>query len=196
MPAAVCLAAATHTKDEGLAFAAAVLLTALVVTLARSRQRVVPLLITGVVVLVAYAPWRVWISTHGPLASDFTPLSKSLDPGFLWDQRLLLDHGAQMLLSQLYQAGPFGWRSRSRSCCARCSPCAARGVAPAAYFLGVIALTLAAVLWAYWTYDDADPVGHIDRTSVRTITGPLFLCAAALAFLLPRVAPEAQPPRQ
>jgi hypothetical protein len=192
-PAVLCLAAATHTKDEGLAFALAALFAALAVTLVRARPRAWRLLGAGALVLVLYAPWRVWIKVHGPFASDVTSLSKSLDPSFLRDQLPLLDHGAQMLLTQLGGGAPNGWVLPFAV--VLCAVLAVSGPrrSLAVYFLVTIALAVAAVLWAYWTYDDPDPVGHIDRTSVRTITGPLFLCAAALAHLLPRVVPKAQP---
>jgi hypothetical protein len=55
------------------------------------------------------------------------------------------------------------------------------------YLVATVLCTLF-VLWAYWTYDNPDWAGHIDRTVIRTVTGPLFVAAAGLADLLSRSA--------
>jgi hypothetical protein len=55
---------------------------------------------------------------------------------------------------------------------------------------------IAGLLWIYWTSPQPDVEAHIERTSLRTITGPLFVAAVALAHVLGRLprATGAEPP--
>ena len=59
-----------------------------------------------------------------------------------------------------------------------------------AFYLGGVFAAIAMVLWVYWTTSQPDWAAHIERTALRTVTGPLFLAAAALAHLLTRTAAE------
>ena len=186
---AVLLAGAAGTKNEGLAFGICVLAAALGVTLVTDRRRALAVLAAGAGVLLLIAPWRIWLHQHGPYATDVTPLSVSLNVHFLSDQVPLLDFGARELLAKLIDPSFYGLVAP-----VAIAVCLAVLVAGplrrlAAFHLASILLAAFALLWIYWTSTGADAYGHVARTSLRTGLGPLFLAAAALGNLLPRLLP-------
>ena len=138
--------------------------------------------------MVLSAPWLAWVHFTGPYATDVTPLSESLHGSFLNAQVPMLDFGARQLIGQALDEGAYYWLFPLAL--VLCLLVAIRGPrrAIAAFYLGALLVAIAALLWVYWTSTGGDAFGHIQRTVIRTITGPLFLCAAALAHLLPRLA--------
>ena len=188
--AALLLGAAANTKNEGLAFAAIVLVVAGGVAIAGGRLRAaVPVVATAAMTGLLLLPWRIWASANGPFASDVTPLSQSLDPSFLLDRTDVLDLGARTLLGKLTDLGSYGplVPALLAVCAAAIWFRAHRAVATfyLASFVGVVCT----VLWVYWTSNQPDVAAHIERTSIRTVTGPLFIAAVGLAHLLVRLVP-------
>jgi hypothetical protein len=187
--AALWLGAAANIKNEGTAFAFAVLVAGLaVIVLSRPRRRSV--LVVGAAAAVGTAllavPWRLWVSANGPFSNDVAPLSDSLDIGYLFDRLPQLDLGADTLFGRLADPGAY-WLVPALLAVTVVIIAAGRMRPIAAYYLGATVLCICAVLWTYWTSQLVDIAGHIQRTTIRTITGPLFLAAAGLAHLLPRL---------
>jgi hypothetical protein len=184
--AAVCLGAAVNTKNEGLAYSVAVLAAAAAVLALTDRRRLLPLAGVGVAVAAFTLPWRLWVSANGPFGSDVTPLSTSLDAGFLWDRLHRLDLAAQTVLGRLTDQGAHVWIVPLFLAVTVAVLVSGPRRRVPAFYLGSVLLAVAALLWVYWTTSQPDWLGHYQRTSLRTITGPLFVAAAALAHILPR----------
>jgi len=187
VPAALCLAAAANTKNEGMVFALVLLVVAVAVAVAVSRRMCVLAVAGAAAALVlAVIPWRLWVSDHGPIPSDVTPLSKSLHPGFLADHVGQLDLGAQRLLEHFADLA-YGWLIPAFLVVAVAALLSGRAARASAFYLAGVVGVVLALLWVYWTSLQPDVLGHIMRTSVRTVSGPLLLAAAGLAHLLPRL---------
>jgi hypothetical protein len=187
-PAVVCLAAAANTKNEGLVFTACVLAAALVATLVAARARALLLVGAGACVAVLSAPWLLWVHFNGPFATDVTPLSTSLHLHFLRSQVSLLDFAAREVIGQVVNTAAYYWLFPLALVLCGLLVAAGPRRRVAGFYLGAVLAAVAALLWVYWTTTGADAAGHVQRTVIRTVTGPLFLCAAALAHLLPRLA--------
>jgi hypothetical protein len=181
---------AANIKNEGLAFAVLVLVVAFCVALAgRRRGQIVTVGVTGVAVALLALPWKLWTSSHGPFQSDVAPLSDSLSPSYLVDRLHQLDLGAQTMLGRIAEPGAF-WLVPALLALTITALVRRREPPLAALYLGALVLSVLSVLWVYWTSQLADVTGHIERTTIRTITGPLFIAAAGLAHLLPRLIAE------
>lgn len=92
--ATLLLGGVVLTKREGLLFAAALLVAALLASLPRWRSAWPPLAIAGVAVAAAAAPWRIWYVAHG--VAGEAPSGGGLNPAEnaerLWPSlRLALD---------------------------------------------------------------------------------------------------------
>ena len=59
----------------------------------------------------------------------------------------------------------------------------------AGFYLAAALAALLPVLWVYWTSLDPHPTTYLHNTLGRTVVGPLFLFAVALAHLLARLGP-------
>jgi hypothetical protein len=188
LPAALCLAAAANTKNEGLVFVLALLACALVFAL-RRRPVVLTVGAVGLVVALLAAPWRLWVHMHGPFASDITPLSRSLSPSFLADHLVQLDLGAQQLLGHFGDPA-YGWLVPAFLVVVPAALAGRRATRLAGFYLAAVLAVVLALCWVYWTSEQVDVGAHIARTALRTVTAPLFLAAAALSHLLPQLVPE------
>jgi hypothetical protein len=190
--AAVLLGGALNIKNEGLAYTAAIVVTALVVLALTSPRRLLGLAgIAGGLVVFAL-PWQLWVSAHGPFARDVTPLSTSLDLGFLTDRLHRLDFAAQTVINRFNELTLHVWLVPMFLALAISLLVSGPRRRIPAFYLGSIVGTVCALLWVYWTTSQPDWAEHIQRTSARTIAGPLFIAAVALAHLLPQaLAPSA-----
>lgn len=101
--ATLFLAASVLTKNEGLLFALAVLLPLLV--LASGRRAKVAL--SGLVVLLAYAPWRAYTSIHDLSSPDYD-LSSSFDLDFVAGRLDRAPTAARELLETALDPDRFG----------------------------------------------------------------------------------------
>jgi hypothetical protein len=134
---------------------------------------------------VLAAPWRLWVQANGPFAGDVTALSTSLDVGFLVDRLDRLNAAGHTVLARFTETG-HGWLMPAFLAVTIALLIAGPRRRVPAFYLGGVVLSVAALLWVYWTTSQPDWFGHYTRTSIRTITGPLFVAAAALGHLLPR----------
>jgi hypothetical protein len=184
--AALLLGAGLNSKNEGVAFTIGVIVAAALVLVFAARRRLIGLAGVAVALIAFAAPWHLWVAAHGPFTTDVTPLSTSLDLHYLTSRLSTLDYAARVVLGRLTNQGSYAW----------ILPCfLALGIAAvvagwrrrvAAFYLAGVTLAVLALLWVYWTSEQPDLAGHILRTSLRTITGPLFVAAAGIAHLLAR----------
>jgi hypothetical protein len=187
--AALLLGGAVNVKNEGTAFTAAILVVAAIVVLATQRRRLVPFAGIAAGIIACAAPWRLWVHDHGPFYNDVTPLSTSLDPEFLLDRLDRLNVAVKSLLARLSDGSAHGWIVPTFVAVALAVLIFGRHRRVPAFYLGSVVLSLATVVWVYWTTSQPDWAAHIGRTSVRTIAGPLFLAAAGLAHMLGHAIP-------
>lgn len=101
--AAVALAGAAVTKKEGLVLA--LLLVVVTGVARRSRQRLAPLVVVGLVALAATLPWRLWVRAHHIPANADYRLSNLLDPGFLSGRWGRLGTSADRVPQYLFDLG-------------------------------------------------------------------------------------------
>jgi hypothetical protein len=193
IPGAICLAAAANTKNEGLVFGIVLIVCALAFSLRRRRE----LIAVGAVALIVaalIAPWRLWISAHGPFPSDITPLSTSLHAGYLLDHLPQLDLGAEDVLGHFADPA-YGWVVPAFLALTGAAVGLSGRVArtSAHHLVGFVGVVLA-LLWVYWTSQQPDIVGHVARTTLRTVTAPLLLAGVGLAHLLPELISPRIPP--
>jgi hypothetical protein len=188
--AAVLLAAAANTKNEGTVFAIGVTLVALAVALVPPVRGIRPLVITALAVAAAAAPWRLWVASHGPFPSDVRSLGDALSPSLLADSLHQLDFAAQAILSRLADGTGSGWLFPAFLAAAVFMIVAGRDRRMVALYVSAALIMIAALLWIYWTSPQPDVEAHIERTTLRTVTAPLFVAAVALAHLLSGLLPR------
>jgi hypothetical protein len=187
--AILLLAASANVKNEGIVFSLAIVVAALVVT-ARARPRSLPVLAAGAGFLVlALVPWRIWVSAHGPFPSDVRSLG-DITPALLADHLHALDFGARAVIAHLADGSGSGWLVPAFLVFA-CALVARGRVPHVAFYLAALFGMVGVLLLVYWTSPQPNVEAHIERTSLRTVTAPLFLVAVALAHMLSRLDPGA-----
>jgi hypothetical protein len=193
--AALLLAAAASTKNEGLVAAGAGVVAALVVELSssagswRNRARAAaPVLAAGAGVVAAILPWRIWLAAND-ISGDM-PIGKGLDPGFLASRAervwptvealvpAMTDQGAWLYLLPLgigvVVAGLLtsGYRRLSG-------------------FYGLAGLLIfASLVWAYWI-SPSDLEWQLGTSATRVIDGLLLTAAVATLHVASRGAGRA-----
>jgi len=182
--AAVLLAAAANTKNEGTVFAIGITVVALIAALVPPARGVRLLVLTALAVAAAAAPWRVWVASHGPFPSDVRSLGDALSPSLLADSLHQLDFAAQEILSRLADGSGSGWLFPAFLAVAVSMMIAGRDRRVLAMYVSAALVMVAALLWIYWTSPQPDVEAHIERTTLRTVTAPMFVAAVALAHLL------------
>ncbi len=100
--AALFLGAATLTKPEGLLFALAAILAALV---AGKRERLRGTLVAGAAVALVLLPWRIFTSVHHLKNPEYS-LGNAVDPAYLYDHA---DRLGAALRSVAGHAFSFDW---------------------------------------------------------------------------------------
>jgi hypothetical protein len=138
--------AAVATKPEGSPFVIG--LFVLLAIFCRVRKRpFTPLVPAAAWCLIAIVPWRIWVSDHGIRPS--TPISKGLDPGYLWARLDRVWPSMKWLVEKSFAADWLAilplllavvvvalvWR---------------RSQAAALFTAGALAIVFLSLLWAYW----------------------------------------------
>jgi hypothetical protein len=175
--AALLLAATASVKNEGLLLVVACFLAAGIVLAARRSWRPLGRLGLGFLgVLVAVAPWQIWIKAHDIKSS--LPIGKGLDPGYLADRFDRVGPTLKALLPMIESGGltyvvPLAVTLAVLGV-------ATRGLRPVAAFYLLAGLgTLASVVWAFMI--TADSVEYQIATSGnRVIMGVTFVALAGL----------------
>jgi hypothetical protein len=185
--AAVLLAAGANTKNEGMVFAIGVTIVALLVGLLPPRRGARALAVTAFAVVVAAVPWRLWVASHGPFPSDVRSLGDALSPSLLADSLHQLDFAAQQILSRLADGTGSGWLFPAFLATATLMMVMGRDRRVLAVYVSTALAMVAALLWIYWTSPQPDVEAHIERTTLRTVTAPMFVAAVALAHVLGRL---------
>lgn len=185
--AVLLLAVAANTKNEGMLFAFAALAVAALLSLGLGRRALWQIAAGLGALVLTVLPWRVWVHIHGPFPSDVRPLRDSLNPALLGELLPQLDTAARLLLARLLEGSQAFWLLPAFLVLAIVMIAAGPRRRATAFLLASLLATLAALLWVYWTSPQPDVTAHIERTTLRTVTGPIFLAATGLAYLLSRI---------
>jgi hypothetical protein len=177
--AAVMLAAAANTKNEGLMAAVALLLVAWVATLAMGL-RLKPFLVAAGAVGVSVVPWHLWLSAHD-IKTEIS-VSKGLDPSFLFDR---FDRVGPTLEGISRELGdPARWLYILPLAALVVVTCLVSGIGRrvAGFYLAGFALLAAGFIWSYLASPNS--IEWLLATSVnRTVTALILICLAALVHL-------------
>lgn len=188
--AAVALGAAANTKNEGQAAAAVVLVVVGLVAAWGSwrplRRRPGPGLVAWLgaagVVVVMFAPWRLWTATHGLRNVDTIGARKALFGGELGARTERVEPTIEALVGQLANQGAWGYILPAFLLLALV--CLGRPVLrrPAALYLGVV-LALFTILVGVYMFSVFVIADHLVTSVPRTVIGLQLVAAVGIAHL-------------
>lgn len=178
--AAVMLAAAANTKDEGLMVAVALLLVAGIVGLVRGL-RLRGLLLACGGVLVAVLPWRVWTAAHG-IKTDL-PVSKGLtDPGYMLDRIDRVWPSIRALGHEMADQSRWLYLLPLATLVVVAALVSGTGRRVAAFYMASFAVVSAGFIWSYWL--SPYPIEwHLENSAGRVISALMFICIAAVVHV-------------
>jgi hypothetical protein len=191
--AALMLAAAANTKNEGLAAAAGVLVVAAMVVAASERGRgalraILPLLLASAAVAVAVAPWQIWVAVND-VPTVTIPVGKGFDPVFLADHADRIWPAVSAIGAEL--GDPSRWHYLLPLAVALCVVSIGAGAERrlAIFYLAAGAVIFAAVvIWGYVI--NTIPIDSLIETTVsRTVDAVMLVAVAALLQLSARSVP-------
>jgi hypothetical protein len=177
--AAVMLAAAANTKNEGLMAAVALLVVAGSIALVRglSLRRFA---VAAAFVAAAILPWRIWTAAHG-LEGDM-PVSKGIDPGYLLDRVDRVWPSVQTIGSELANQGRWLYLLPLAALAVAVSLVSGVGRRIAGFYLASFVLVWFGLVWSYWI--SPNPLAwHLTLSADRVISVPMFICLAAAVHL-------------
>jgi hypothetical protein len=138
--------AAVATKPEGAPFVLG-LFVLLVVFGRLGGRSLVPIVVPAAWCLIAFVPWRIWVSHHGIRPS--TPIGKAFDPGYLWDRIHRVEPSVRSLLEKSFDGD---WLAILPLVLAAVVVALAwRRAYPGPLFAaGVLVVVFVSLLWGYW----------------------------------------------
>ena len=162
--AAIFLAAAALTKNEGLLFGFAALTAAAAAALL-ARRSPLPLVAVAGFVVLAVLPWRVFVHSHRLPSEDFD-LANLVHPGYLGDHSGRIWPAAGELWTQM--TGPrWGYLVLAFFAATACALLAGR-VSAAAFALIWFALSFGGLVAIYWI-QTLPLASHLSNSSYRTV---------------------------
>ena len=179
----ILLAAAANTKDEDMIGVAAVLIVGAIALLLRSGRARLPRYAAGAALAVALiVPWRIWVAAHHLKDSVTPPLPRALSPGFLAGRIHELHESAVAMIAQALSG--YGWIGGVFV--AVCIVCLVTRTCrrTAWFYLGSVAVIVAALLWLYMTTPLNLPSFLIPTSMDRTVSAFMVLAAFATGHLL------------
>lgn len=175
--ATLFLAAAILTKNEGLLFATGILAPLLMV--AQGRRRAVVL--SGLAVLVAYAPWRTYTAVHDLGSPDYD-LSASFDLGYVASRLDRAPVAARELLEVAVDPRRFGI-ALALGLAALVVAVAVGRVRLAVLVVGFALLSFAGLVWVY-VLTPHDLELFLGTNADRVVVPPLLGLLAVSPFLV------------
>jgi hypothetical protein len=190
--AAVMLAAAANTKNEGLAVAVVLVLVAAVVAILY-RLRVGHLLLAGGAVVLASMPWRIWVAAHG-IKGDLQ-LPNALEPGYLFGRFGRVQPTLEALSHQLAAQG--SWVYLLPLAFLVIVTCLWSGICRkvAVFYLASFVLVCVVYIWVYWS-SLFEIHWYLRFSAERVVDGLVFICAVAVLHLSGILAAHLERPRR
>jgi hypothetical protein len=182
--AAVMLAAAANTKNEGLMAAVALLLVAGAIAWRRKLGVRHFLYATGVVV-AAILPWRIWSAAHD-IKGDL-PVSKTItDPGYLFDRADRIWPSVETIATELANQGRWLYLLPLAALMVAAALISGFGRRVAAFYLASFFLVWAGLVWSYWI--SPNPLDwHLGTSASRVVSVLMLICVAATVHLTGRL---------
>jgi hypothetical protein len=196
-PAALLLAAAASTKNEGLMGAVVALgVAGILVAAETGRPRLRPYLAAVAGFALVLAPWRIWLAAHG-VQGDLS-VSDGLNPSHLADRSERVRPSARALIAQLADQGRWLWLAPAALALLLLLLVARGPSAPQqrriTLFYGATATVyLGLVLWSLWVIE-APLFQQLKASADRLVTGFVLILLAALVHLPGRLATTQRPP--
>lgn len=182
--AALLLAAAASTKNEGLMAAVAALAVAGVVVafergpIARGALRPLGLAVVGFLALVV--PWRIWVSANG--VEGAIPVAQGLNPLYLAERTGRVPAAVAGLVDALDDQTAWTYVLPLGVAVVLAALIAGAARRVALFYLGSMALISAAIVWAYWVAP-TELGWHIGTSVGRVSTTVVFVALAGLLHL-------------
>lgn len=174
--AAIMLAAAANSKNEGLATVGVLFLMAGAIAVSR-RANVRALLVAASAVAVAVLPWRLWIAANG-IQGDM-PVSKGLQPGYLFDHLERVRPALEAINAQLGDQSRWLYLLPLAAMVVAASLISGIGRRIAAFYLGAFILSWAVFVWSYWI-SPYNLAWHLSTSVDRVVSAPMFICFVAV----------------
>ncbi|HZE16388.1 MAG TPA: hypothetical protein VE197_12130 [Mycobacterium sp.] len=177
--AALMLAAAANTKNEGAVAALAILAVGGAIALSR-RLAVRTYLLSSFAVILTVLPWRMWLIAHG-IEGDM-PVAKGLDPGYLAGRIDRVGPAISAINGQLAEQGRWLELLPLAALVVAVSLISGVGRRTAAFYLGSFVVVWMAFVWSYWI-SPHNLAWHLATSVDRVVSIPMFICIAALLHL-------------
>ncbi len=182
--AALFLAAAALTKNEGETFALAALVAALCVS---RRAQVKPLVLTGAAILVADLPWRIWLEVNHVKIAEYS-LSNLFSPSYLSDHSDRVRPIASELWTQIWSVGSWSYLVRL-ILFAFVAALVLRRFRLALFGIGWLLLSFAGLIAIYWISTNS-LTSHLANSSDRTIDSLVLAGGLLVPVLLAQNGPR------
>lgn len=177
--AAVMLAAAANTKNEGLMAAVALLLVAGAIAFGRG-MRVRQLGLAAAVTGAAILPWRIWTAAHH-IEGDM-PVLKGLNPGYLLDRTERVWPSVEAILHEGGDVGRWRYLLPLAGLVVGAALISGVGRRVATFYLASFLLAAAGFVWSYWI--SSYPLEwHLQTSAGRVVAVLILIGLAALVHL-------------
>ena len=178
--AAILLAAAANTKNEGAASVVAVLVVASVIVLVRRLDWRAYVTAAVGVIAVGVLPWRLWLSAHGIEAE--IQVGTGLKPGYLIHHFDRLGPTITAINDQLADPARWAYLVPIAAVLVAFALFSGLGRRVAAYYLAVFVLVWAVFVWNYWI-SPIELEWYLATSVFRIVSVPIFICVAAILHL-------------
>ncbi len=178
--AAIMLAAAANTKNEGTAVAVAAIIALGLVVVSRKLDRRAFAFAAGFVVVFGILPWRLWLS-HEHIKTD-VQTGKILHPGYLIEHFDRVWPTVKAIAMQLAEQGRWAYIFPLASAFVIAALISGLGRRIALFYLVTLILSWASFVVTYWVslYELS---WYLETSVPRIATVLVLLCAAAVVHL-------------
>ena len=185
LTAAIALAAAALTKNEGQLFAVLALGAALPIAPTAGR-RVRPLLLAGAGVAAVIIAWRLRVAAAG-IETEVFRFSSLLEPDSLWQSRGRFTTASTRLAGEAAAGEAVNAVILLAAACAATASCVVRRYAEPAFLLLWTSLSVGFLGLLYWI-SVWELEAHLDTSAERVVTSIVLSAAALTPVLLGPVA--------
>ena len=191
--AALFLAAAANTKNEGLMAAVIALVVAAILAVTERRRSLVPFAGALAVFALGVLPWRIWTKVHD--IESGVPLGDGLSPGYLADNAERAWPSVEALYTQLVNQETWSYVVPVALALVVASLVTRVQPRVAAFYLASGAAFFAALVWVYWVSTIPLQI-YLTTSAYRVVAGIAAISLAAVVHLVQLEAPERLPRRR
>jgi hypothetical protein len=185
-------AAAAAVKQEGTVFVALLMLAVIAFSWS-ARRPLRPVVLSAAAVFASMLPWLLWSKAHHAIQPNGgLPIAQAIHPGYLFGRVDRLPVAVSGMARQALRPG--AWTVMLPLAVLLCMAAfrAGRGRRLAGFTLTVVALTTAAVLWAYWI-GKPDVHWYVHQSARRTVTTAVLVSGVFVPLLISELASVRRP---